>query len=118
MKLKAVQKGKEALWPDGAKASKPSLYLCFVLPVLPFRKFSLDRTPRGTGHVQDVIKRMALSFRIQCFTGEDPIVVLDFLSQIFAKPGTLCMSGGKADIPLPYMLRGLAEDQFKSERGY
>lgn len=79
--------------------------------------FSLDRTPWSTGQVKYCIKRMALSFRNQVFTGKDRIPVLDFLARFVAEADIVGMNEGQALVSIPYFLRGIAEDQFNSIRG-
>lgn len=69
------------------------------------------------GQVKDSIKRMALSYCNQFFTREDPIFVLDFLAGFVAEANILGMNHGQAFVALPYFLRVISEDQFKSIRG-
>ncbi|CAN8070210.1 unnamed protein product [Agarophyton chilense] len=50
-------------------------------------------------------------------TPRDPILVLHFLARFVAEADILGMNEGQAYIALPYLLRGLAEDQYHSVRG-
>lgn len=59
---------------------------------------------------------MTLSMDNLCFTGEDPIMVLDFLFHFVTKANILGMNGRQAYLTLPSFLRGVAEDQYASVR--
>lgn len=84
--------------------------------VLPLGRFLFVPTPHGTGQVKDCIKQMALSYRNNFFTGEDPTLVLELLARFVAETDTLGMNEVQAFVVLPYFLRGIAEDQFTSIR--
>lgn len=104
----------------GLKELKPTNLLYRKL--LSYRYYRLEdttpqRTPRGTGKVRNHLRQMELTMKAHKFSGEDPILVLDFLSRFVAEADILRMSEAQAYIALPYFLTGLAEDQFNSVRG-
>lgn len=51
--------------------------------------------------MKDCIKRMKLTLRNQTFSGEDPILVLDFLARFVAEADILVMNEGQAYVTLP-----------------
>ena len=67
------------------------------------------RTGRKTGKVRDQIKRMAYSLEEYRFTGEDPIMVFDFLARFCDEADTLEMSEAQAYVALPYFFRAEAK---------
>lgn len=103
--------------PPGLKPLKPAkpLYMEFLsYRYYWLEEFSLEMTLRDTSKVKDCVKRMQLSMRNQCFTGDDPILVLNFLARFVAEADVLGMSDAQAYLVLPYILRGVAEDDFIS----
>ena len=80
------------------------------------KRKSHRRKGRDTAKVKHQFTRMALTSRNYTFSGEDPIMVLDFLRRFCDEANTLKMSGTQAYVPLSYFLKGFAQDQFQNFR--
>lgn len=72
-----------------------------------------ERTSRVTGTVKDFIKRLSITLHKREFKGEEPILVLDFLTRFVREEDMLVMSEVQAYLTLPYFVKGSAEDQFQ-----
>ena len=104
---------------DRMKELKPNNPLFDRL--LSYRYYRLNRTTHSrsakeTGKVRDHIKRLELTMQRHRFSGEDPILVLDFLNKMVDEANTLGMSEAQAYLSLPYFLSGSAESQFRAVR--
>lgn len=115
--IRAREKGRRHF---GLKELKPTNPLYRKL--LSYRYYRLEdssgtRSSRDTGRVKDLIRRMNVTMLKQKFSGEDPILVLDFLARFVQEADVLEMSEAQAYVALPYFLSGMAEDQYNSVRG-
>lgn len=57
---------------------------------------SLDPAPRETVKIHDCIKRLELLLRNQNFSGEDPILMLEFQARFVTEANILGMGVGQA----------------------
>ena len=80
------------------------------------RNRRLTRSSLETGKVKDHLKRLELTFRGKHFNGDDPVSVFGFLADLVVECDILAMSEGQAYVALPHLLRGSAEEHFKSVR--
>ena len=110
------RKSKGAKYP-GLKELSPtnSLYK----DALSYRSYRLEdtsqrRTSRETGKVRDYIKRMDIKLKQHHFTGEDPIMVLDFLARFVREANIQEMSEAQAFLALPHFLDGFAKSQYEA----
>ena len=78
------------------------------------RDTSQSRSSRATAKVKDFIKRMELKLKDHYFSGEDPVLVLDFLVRFCKEADTQGMSEAQAYLAVPYFLKGFALNQFES----
>lgn len=87
--------------------------------VMSYRTYRLarrdqDRSSRETGKVRDFIKRMDIKLSAHHFSGEDPIMVLDFLARFTREANIQEMSEAQAFLTLPSFLSGMARLQFEA----
>ena len=80
------------------------------------KKTKARRTGFETGKIKDQIRRMAYSLEEHLFTGEKPILILDFLARFCDEADTLEMSEAQAYVALPYFLKSTAKDAFKATK--
>lgn len=104
---------------DGLSSLKPSNPLYDRL--MSYRYYRLMRTSdrrssRSTGMLSALLKRMGLTMKEHSFSGDDPIMVFDFLTRFVEEADTLSMSEAQAFVALPHFLVGNANKQFRASR--
>ena len=86
--------------------------------LLNYRHYRLKRTSRrrskDTAKARHQVKNMGLTLLPHRFTGENPIMVLDFLRRFVSEAEQLAMSEEQAYIALPFFLKGAAKSHFES----
>ena len=90
--------------------------------LLSYRYYRLERTEaertgRETAKTRDHIKRMEITMKEAMFSGEDPILVLEFLAKYCKEADLLEMTEAQAYVVLPYLLKGSAKEQFNAIQG-
>lgn len=74
------------------------------------------RSGKETGKVRDHLKRLGLTMKDASFNGDDPILVLEFLTRFADEADTLEMSEAQAFVALPYFLKGQAATLYRSTK--
>ena len=74
------------------------------------------RTHESTFRLHKLIRNLELSFKDSKFSGEDPILIFDFLSRFVEEADTLTMSEAQAFMALPQFLTGTARMQYRAAR--
>ena len=89
--------------------------------LLNYRRYRLKRTSRrrskDTAKARHQVKNMGLTLLPHRFTGEGPIMVLDFLLRFVCEAEQVAMSEEQAYIALPFFLKGAAKSHFDSAMG-
>lgn len=60
--------------------------------------------------------KLELTFKERKFSGEDPILLLDFLSQLVEEVDILDIGEGQIMVLIPHLLSGIAGDQYPQPR--
>ncbi len=84
-----------------------------------YYRLKLVRNSRSANHTLELrkhLKSLEITFKNDQFTGEDPVLILSFLQRLVEEADTLGMTEGQAYIALPYVLKGTAQEQFRSSR--
>lgn len=89
--------------------------------LMSYRYYRLMRTSRTrssatTGVIRKQIKNLELILKDHKFSGEDPIMVFDFLTRFVEEADTIGMSEGQAFVALPHFLTGTASQQFRASK--
>lgn len=89
--------------------------------LLSYRFYRLSRhtsqqTGRQTGEVRRFIKSLELSMKQHAFSGEDPILVLEFLTRFVEEADTLGMTETQAYLAFPYFVKGNTIKQYRAAR--
>ena len=86
--------------------------------LLNYRHYRLEkrsrRSSRHTPKARHQVKNMGLTMLPHRFTGEDPILVLDFLRRFIGEAEQLAMSEDQAYITLPFFLKGEAKSHYEA----
>ena len=72
------------------------------------------RTHQSTTRLHKTLKNIELTMRDHKFSGEDPVLVLDFLTRVVEEADTLGMSEGQLIVCLPHLLTKKAAQHFRS----
>lgn len=72
------------------------------------------RTQDSTTRLHRTLKNLELTMKENKFTGEDPILIFDFLSRTVEEADTLAMNEGQLVTCLPHLLTKTAAQQYRS----
>ena len=75
-----------------------------------------SRSSRETGKVRALLKQMELTMKSRKFSGNDPILIFEFLHKFVEEAGTLGMSESQAYLAVPYFLVNPALNEFDTTR--
>jgi len=75
---------------------------------------SQSRSSRATGKVKDHIMRLDIKLNQQHFSGDDPILILDFLARFVREANINEPRSSQPHLALPSFLQGFARSQYES----
>jgi len=101
--------GLASLQPSNRKYQRLMSYRYYRL-----RKTKQTRDHARTTQLHKLLKNLDLSFRESKFSGQDPILIFDFLTRMVEECDTLGMSEAQSFMALPHFLSDNARTQFRA----
>ena len=98
-----------SLQPSNKKYQRLMSYRYYRL-----RKTTHTRDHARTTQLHKLLKNLDLSFRESKFSGQDPILIFNFLTRMVEECDTLGMSEAQAFMALPHLLSDNARTQFRA----
>ena len=89
-----------------------------IVQDLNYRHYRLSkrsrRSSKHTARARHQVKNLGLTMLPHRFTGEDPILVLDFLHRFIVEAEQLSISEDQANIALPFFLKGDSKRHYEA----